>query len=240
MAGASNSAVRNVKVGKDDEIRLDWTLNVSHAGPTKIKVVAQTNEESDAAEMTFPVLVHGVEKFLAQSGVIRNDGTQTVTLDIPAQRRKGATRLDVQLQPSLAATVIDALPYLEDYPYGCLEQTLSRFVADGSDRAGIKKRRHQSGRFGQTGGGIGGAAGQYPPAASLRKQRLHLSEGRSRRPANVRTCQPPLLPDRQARSRAHLRFRCPQANDRRRLAAIGETAKTRWRLWMVGGKHRVR
>ena len=123
-----NGAVRTTKIGKDDEIRLDWTLNVTHAGPTKIKVVAQTNEESDAAEMTFPVLVHGVEKFVAQSGALRNDGTQTVTLDIPAQRRKGATRLDVQLQPSLAATVIDALPYLEDYPYGCLEQTLSRFV----------------------------------------------------------------------------------------------------------------
>ena len=123
-----SGAVRAVKVGKDDEIRLDWTLQINHAGPTKIKVIAQTNEESDAAEMTFPVLVHGVEKFLAQSGVLHNDGTQTVTLDIPAQRRKGATRLDVQLQPSLAATVIDALPYLEDYPYGCLEQTLSRFV----------------------------------------------------------------------------------------------------------------
>ena len=127
-ASASNAAVRNVKIGKDDEIRLDWTLQVQHAGPTKIKVVAQTNEESDAAEMTFPVLVHGVEKFIAESGVLHDSGSATVTLDIPAQRRKGATRLDVQLQPSLAATVIDALPYLEDYPYGCLEQTLSRFV----------------------------------------------------------------------------------------------------------------
>ena len=125
------SAIRPCKpsrLAKMTKSRLDWTLQINHAGPTKIKVVAQTDEESDAAEMTFPVLVHGVEKFIAESGVIRNDGTQTVTLDIPAQRRKGATRLDVQLQPSLAATVIDALPYLEDYPYGCLEQTLSRFV----------------------------------------------------------------------------------------------------------------
>ncbi len=127
-AGASNPAVRTMKVGKDDEIRQDWTLQILHGGMAKIKVIAQTDEESDAAEMTFPVLVHGVEKFIATSGVIHDSGTQTVTLDIPAQRRKGATRLDVQLQPSLAATVIDALPYLEDYPYGCLEQTLSRFV----------------------------------------------------------------------------------------------------------------
>jgi len=43
-------------------------------------------------------------------------------------RRQGASLLDVQLNPSLAATLLDALPYLEDYPYGCTEQTLSRFV----------------------------------------------------------------------------------------------------------------
>ena len=127
-AGQGGGDVRPVTIKANDEMRLDWTFNVRKAGPTHIKVVAQTDEESDAAELTFPALVHGVEKFLAQSGSLHDGGTATLTLDIPAQRRKGATLLDVQMQPSLAATLIDALPYLEDYPYGCLEQTLSRFV----------------------------------------------------------------------------------------------------------------
>ena len=30
--------------------------------------------------------------------------------------------------PSLAVTMLDALPYLIDYPYGCTEQTLNRFL----------------------------------------------------------------------------------------------------------------
>ena len=34
----------------------------------------------------------------------------------------------MQVTPSLAITMLDALPYLADYPYGCTEQTLSRFV----------------------------------------------------------------------------------------------------------------
>ena len=34
----------------------------------------------------------------------------------------------VQVTPSLAVTMLDALPYLVDYPYGCTEQTLSRFL----------------------------------------------------------------------------------------------------------------
>ena len=30
------------------------------------------------------------------------------------------------MNPSLAATMLDALPYLMDYPYGCVEQTVER------------------------------------------------------------------------------------------------------------------
>src|SRR2546430_12509732 len=36
--------------------------------------------------------------------------------------------LIVQLTPSMAVTMLDALPYLIDYPYGCTEQTMSRFL----------------------------------------------------------------------------------------------------------------
>ena len=34
----------------------------------------------------------------------------------------------MQVTPSLAVTMLDALPYLIDYPYGCTEQTMSRFL----------------------------------------------------------------------------------------------------------------
>jgi uncharacterized protein YfaS (alpha-2-macroglobulin family) len=34
----------------------------------------------------------------------------------------------VTIAPSIAVTMLDALPYLIDYPYGCTEQTLSRFL----------------------------------------------------------------------------------------------------------------
>src|ERR1700722_19248597 len=97
-------------------------------GSTRIKVLVQTDEESDAQEMAFPVLVHGVEKFAVNSGVLKDGGNADVTLDLPEMRRKGASLLDVQMSPSLAGVMLDALAYLEDYPYGCVEQTLSRFV----------------------------------------------------------------------------------------------------------------
>jgi len=36
--------------------------------------------------------------------------------------------MTVQIAPSLAVTMLDAIPYLIDYPYGCTEQTMSRFL----------------------------------------------------------------------------------------------------------------
>jgi uncharacterized protein YfaS (alpha-2-macroglobulin family) len=150
---SSSPAVRTVQIEKDGDVRVDWVVDVRKAGPTRIKVVAQTDVESDAAELAFPVLVHGVEKFVAQSGVLRDGGESTLTFDIPAMRRQGASLLEVQLNPSLAATLLDALPYLEDYPYGCTEQTLSRFVPtvlvakslrdSGIDLAALGKRAQE-------------------------------------------------------------------------------------------------
>jgi uncharacterized protein YfaS (alpha-2-macroglobulin family) len=47
---------------------------------------------------------------------------------VPEERKPEQTKLTVQFSPSLAASMIDALPYLVDYPYGCTEQTLNRFL----------------------------------------------------------------------------------------------------------------
>src|ERR1043166_7377024 len=51
-----------------------------------------------------------------------------IKLDLPKERRSGSTNLTVQVAPSMAVTMLDALPYLIDYPYGCTEQTMSRFL----------------------------------------------------------------------------------------------------------------
>src|SRR6185436_9761089 len=61
------------------------------------------------------------------SGKSREDKVVT-TLEIPADRKAGSTHFTVQVTPSLAVTMLDALPYLVEYPYGCTEQTMSRFL----------------------------------------------------------------------------------------------------------------
>ena len=51
-----------------------------------------------------------------------------VNLELPKERKTDSTVLTVQVTPSMAVTMLDALPYLIDYPYGCTEQTMSRFL----------------------------------------------------------------------------------------------------------------
>ncbi len=116
-----------VSVPAHGETRVDWQVQVQKAGVATLTVVARGSRHEDAMRREFQVHEHGIEKFLSRSGKVCGDEV-VVTLELPAQRRDGSTRMMVQIAPSLAVTMLDALPYLIDYPYGCTEQTMSRFL----------------------------------------------------------------------------------------------------------------
>jgi hypothetical protein len=123
----SAGAREPVTVPGNGEARVDWQVAVTSVGTVKARVSARGGSYRDAMELSYPVYEHGIDKLLAKSGKMRGDEI-AITLDIPAARRKESTTLDVQVAPSMAVTMLDALPYLADYPYGCTEQTMSRFL----------------------------------------------------------------------------------------------------------------
>ena len=111
--------------------RADWAVMAKEAGKAHITVTVRAGKMADAMEKTYPVIPHGIEKFIAQSLVLKGgEGEQSkeITINIPKERIKEATSLRLNLSPSMAANLLDALPYLADYPYGCVEQTMSRFM----------------------------------------------------------------------------------------------------------------
>ncbi|MHB0937981.1 MAG: alpha-2-macroglobulin family protein [Armatimonadota bacterium] len=115
-----------MQIPANSERRIDWHLPVMNAGDGKLKVTVHGGKYADAMEKTYPVYEHGVEKLLAKSGKVRGKDTR-IALELP-KRKTESTELTVQVAPSLATTALDALPYLIDYPYGCTEQTMSRFL----------------------------------------------------------------------------------------------------------------
>ena len=124
---AVNSAQTPVAVKPNSETRVDWLVAVNHASEAKLRVEARGSKYADAMEKKFTIFEHGIEKFVSRSGKMRGDSV-SIKLDIPKERRADSTKLTVQIAPSMATTMLDALPYLIDYPYGCTEQTMSRFL----------------------------------------------------------------------------------------------------------------
>ena len=127
MEESSKGAASAVDVPANGETRVDWRVVVSHAGTATLNVTGRGEQYSDAMEKTFPIYEHGIDKLIAKSGRMRGDEA-LIKVDLPHERRAGSTNVTIQVTPSLAVTMLDALPYLIDYPYGCTEQTMSRFL----------------------------------------------------------------------------------------------------------------
>ncbi len=126
---ALSDSSRQIEVPTGADVRVDWRVKVTHEGQATVRMKSLTDEESDAVEQRFPVYVHGMLKTEGFSGSLRpEDNTGKITLRVPTERRAEQSRLEVRYTPTLAGAMVDALPYLVDYPYGCTEQTLNRFL----------------------------------------------------------------------------------------------------------------
>jgi uncharacterized protein YfaS (alpha-2-macroglobulin family)/tetratricopeptide (TPR) repeat protein len=120
-----------VQVPAGGEVRVDWRVRVLREGTAEVAVSGVSDRESDAMQMRFPVLVHGALRREAWTAVVRPDemsSSREFELRIPEERRPELSRIEVRYAPSLAGAMMDALPYCLDYPYGCTEQTMSRFL----------------------------------------------------------------------------------------------------------------
>ena len=120
---------QTVEIEPNGEARVDWVVRARLAGKASVTMKALSDEDSDAMLRTLPVYVYGMMKHEAKSGMIRaEDAAAKMTLIVPEDRRVEDSRLIVRFSPSLAASLIEALPYLVEYPYGCTEQTLNKFL----------------------------------------------------------------------------------------------------------------
>lgn len=118
-----------ITVPAGGEYRVDWRVRMKGAGTFKIRMAALSVIESDATEKSYPCKVRGAEMYQSVTSVIRDTEQKAeFTVDLPEQLDPHQTNLDLQLSPSVAALAMDALPYLLEYPYGCVEQTMSRFL----------------------------------------------------------------------------------------------------------------
>jgi uncharacterized protein YfaS (alpha-2-macroglobulin family) len=75
-----------------------------------------------------PVYKYLAPDYVATAGVLRQPGDRTEGILLPSTEMAPTGELTVKLNPSLAAATLDGLTYLRNFPYQCIEQTVSRFL----------------------------------------------------------------------------------------------------------------
>lgn len=122
---------QTVNIPAKGENFAEWRVKARTTGNAVVTAKALTNEESDALEMTLPVLAYGVKQRAASTGVIFSGTNQGLwNYSYPSSSDAGTRELTITIAPSVAGTVFDALDYLTSYPWGCTEQTMSSFLPD--------------------------------------------------------------------------------------------------------------
>ncbi len=132
-------ADQTAKIPARGRARFDWPVVVQDVNAVDVTFFASTtdNKYTDAAksavgqgdDKTLPVLRYEAPETVGTGGTIGSDGGDR-TEGIVLPRRFNVTQgtLDIRVEPSLAAGATDALNVLKNYPYQCIEQTVSRFL----------------------------------------------------------------------------------------------------------------
>ena len=104
---------------------VDLELDALGAGTASLAVRALIpGGESDGVERSFPILAHGRPLLETRAG--EGDADFSLALAGPTDPKLGALRITVS--PTIAGDLGKALDGLIDFPYGCVEQTMSRFM----------------------------------------------------------------------------------------------------------------
>ncbi len=118
--------------------RFEWMVTVDDVEAVDLTFFANGNDGAftDASkpplgqgdDRLLPVYRYEVPETVGTGGMLAEAGTRTEAIALPRRFDVTQGELTVRVDPSLAATTLDGLDYLEHFPHQCIEQTVSRFL----------------------------------------------------------------------------------------------------------------
>jgi uncharacterized protein YfaS (alpha-2-macroglobulin family) len=127
----STASAQKVHVPAGGRVRLEWWGTAGDVDKVDAVFSVSAGNLSDASRPTggaLPVLYYTAPQTFATSGVLDAAGERLELVSLPRSFDAHTGSLRLELSPSLAAGMLDSLNLLEQYPYNCTEQTLSRFL----------------------------------------------------------------------------------------------------------------
>lgn len=121
--------VREGSIGAGESQRFDWELRAVKPGTAKLIVKALTDEASDAMASELPIVPFTRFESKSQWFALGPNDVDEIELqlDVPDNLLAGSLIAKMDVTSSSANVLFEAIPFLIDYPYGCVEQTMSRF-----------------------------------------------------------------------------------------------------------------
>lgn len=141
VSGATLTGAGSVELNlpKATQLRQDWLIAVE---PTvevvTITLLLRPNggateaekdgalPEADVVQVVLPVVHYETPEIVGTAGVVPPEG-RLEAIRVPAAATESGS-LQITLEPSLAAGMLDGLDYLRHYPYECNEQIVSSFL----------------------------------------------------------------------------------------------------------------
>ena len=104
-------------------------MQAPEPGSAEIITTVVSDSESDGMKRTIPIHPHGLLKRGGHGGALAGDKhSETVQIVIPEKIAPDSLKFTLHTTPNMLEAIAGALPFLSDYPYGCTEQTLNRFL----------------------------------------------------------------------------------------------------------------
>ncbi|MBK8022100.1 MAG: Ig-like domain-containing protein [Chloroflexi bacterium] len=131
--------VQEVSIPAGTRLRVDFPVSVQ-AEPGQVGIdllfiaedLAGVYNDASIAPLAqdglIPVFQYEVPETVGTAGVISEADTRQEGIVLPTEYPITDGLLTMELDRSLASTTVDALDYLENFPYQCIEQTVSRFL----------------------------------------------------------------------------------------------------------------
>ncbi|HMB22456.1 MAG TPA: alpha-2-macroglobulin family protein, partial [Anaerolineales bacterium] len=133
----SSSPSQQVDVAAGTQSYVKWYVTIL-PGVRRVDFTASASSGSyqDASkpalgtlsDQGIPVYNYVATETVGTAGMLQDANSATEAIQLPTSMNFGDAELSVEVSPSLAASMESGLTYLQDYPYLCIEQTVSRFL----------------------------------------------------------------------------------------------------------------
>jgi uncharacterized protein YfaS (alpha-2-macroglobulin family) len=117
-------AEQQVTIQAEQALQVNWQVKVKSSAPTHVTIRARASDNlQDGVLLPLNIQPATVSEIQTLSGQV--NGELLLALNLP-QVDKESSRVTLALNRSLSGTLLNGLEYLTGYPYGCVEQTMSR------------------------------------------------------------------------------------------------------------------